>query len=82
MEPSQATLVFTVPATIAETSPEWFTLEGIGARFICDHPFHEGDQVLLSIRKAPPCPPSPLTQPEPQLNSSPLETQSPAKQEA
>ena len=71
MEPTQAplNLVFTVPATIAETSPEWFTLEGIGARFFCSHPFVEGDQVLLSIKKAPACPPSPPTPPEPQSNS-------------
>jgi hypothetical protein len=71
MESSQTTLnlVFTLRATINEAHHDHFTLEGFGARFYCSHPFVPGDTVLLSIKKVPTCPPSPLTQPAPQSNS-------------
>ncbi len=33
---------------------EWFELEDVQGRWFCkDHPFHSGDHVKISIRKAP-----------------------------
>ena len=67
-EPAKAPVTYTIVGMVQEISSDYFTIDGIGARFFCKHDLLPYDHVKITIQKEAQCPPSATTQPEPSSN--------------
>lgn len=55
MEPTETPVihkkVYITIATVGEANGEWFSIEGLGARFFCEHNFTSGELVKITMER-------------------------------